>query len=52
MKKAFVSFIAIICATVLNGQTVTEYFDTGNPIKIDRTYFYLGWSSNPMSWRT
>lgn len=49
MKKVFVSLIAIFCATVLNGQTVTEYFDAGNPIKIDRTNFYLGWSSNPMS---
>lgn len=47
MKKFLFSFIAILCASVMNGQTVTEYFDAGNPIKIDGTEFYLGWSSNP-----
>ena len=49
MKKFFVSFIAILCTTLLNGQTVTEYFDAGNPINFDGTDFYLGWSSNPTS---
>ncbi len=47
MKKVLISFIVIFCSTILNAQTMTSYFNAGNPIEVDGKEFYLGWSSNP-----
>lgn len=46
--KAIVTLIfSLLCSLGLNAQTVTEYFNVGNPIKYCGTDFSLAWSAHP-----
>lgn len=47
MKAIVTLFISLLSSLSLCAQTVTEYFDAGNPIKYCGTDFFLVWSTRP-----
>lgn len=47
MKAIFTLIISLMCTIGLYAQTVTEYFNVGNPIKFCGTDFSLVWRARP-----
>lgn len=47
MKIILTLLASLFCCMGLSAQSVTEYFDAGNPIKYGDTEFSLAWSSHP-----
>ncbi len=47
MKAIFSLIISFLCCLGLHAQTVTEYFNVGNPIKYCGTKLSLVWSAQP-----
>lgn len=48
MKTILTLIISLLSSFSLYAQTVTEYFNIGNPIEYSGTNFYLAWSTRPL----
>ena len=47
MKAIIILITSMLCCLGVSAQTVTEYFDVGNPIKYCGTKYSLVWSARP-----
>lgn len=47
MKAIIILITSMLCCLDVSAQTVTEYFDVGNPIKYCGTKYSLVWSARP-----